>query len=346
MRIQCDSCESKFASVMCCADEAALCSDCDARIHSANKLASKHQRVPFLTVSEPSHCDICQEKLAFFFCLEDRALLCQNCDLSIHTANALSSKHRRFLVPGTCMSLDAIPVVESIEPLTLVASTCSAEVSPSFHDPCIPKAVTQSLKSGERLIPSSCAANMATDLNPRATFGVPSSASHHSNNVILPSRLQGASAANLMSMPSLSAAHQSSGLLLQKSSIAEFLTDPIPGWQVDELLKLPDLDEGYNISDSAKGEAMTLGEVDWMPGFSLHQNQLIADALCEVPQLPYPQTPALPEVMPHPSRANSGTLKGKRNQEPILPTGFCDAFVVPDLDIQQSPYFPKRRKKL
>jgi hypothetical protein len=50
---------------------------------------------------------------------------------------------------------------------------------------------------------------------------------------------------------------------------------------------------------------MTLGEVDWMPGFSLHQKQLIADVLCEVPQLPYPQTPALPEVMPHPSRANS-----------------------------------------
>jgi hypothetical protein len=59
---------------------------------------------------------------------------------------------------------------------------------------------------------------------------------------------------------------------------------------------------------------MSLGEVDWMPGFSLHQNQLIADALCEVPQLPYPQTPAPPEVMPHPSRANSGTLKGKLNQ--------------------------------
>jgi hypothetical protein len=93
---------------------------------------------------------------------------------------------------------------------------------------------------------------MAIDLNPIATFGVPSSTSHHGNNVILPSRLQGASATNLMSMPSLSTSHQSSGLLFQKSSIAEFLTDPIPGWQVDELLKLPDLNEGYNISDSAK----------------------------------------------------------------------------------------------
>jgi len=95
-----------------------------------------------------------------------------------------------------------------------------------------------------------------------------------------------------------------------------------------------------------QGEAMSLGEVDWMPGFSLHQNQLIADALREVPQLPYAQTPAPPEVMPHPSRANSGTLKGKLNQEPILPAGFCDAFVVPDLDIQRSPYFPKWKKKL
>ncbi|CAM6062485.1 unnamed protein product [Sphagnum tenellum] len=66
---------------------------------------------------------------------------------------------------------------------------------------------------------------------------------------------------------------------------------------------------------------MTLGEADWMPGFSLHQKQLIADVLCEVPQLPYPQTPALPEVMPHPSRANSWTLKGKQNQEPILRAG-------------------------
>jgi len=37
------------------------------------------------------------------------------------------------------MLLDVILVVESIEPLTLVASTCSAELSPSFHDPCIPK---------------------------------------------------------------------------------------------------------------------------------------------------------------------------------------------------------------
>jgi len=35
------------------------------------------------------------------FCLEDRALLCRSCDVAMHTANALVSAHRRFLLlPG------------------------------------------------------------------------------------------------------------------------------------------------------------------------------------------------------------------------------------------------------
>lgn len=34
-------------------------------------------------------------------CLEDRALLCRSCDVAMHTANALVSAHRRFLLlPG------------------------------------------------------------------------------------------------------------------------------------------------------------------------------------------------------------------------------------------------------
>lgn len=61
MRIQCDSCEKNTASVMCCADEAALCTECDARIHAANKLANKHARVSLHTAAaESAKCDICQ----------------------------------------------------------------------------------------------------------------------------------------------------------------------------------------------------------------------------------------------------------------------------------------------
>lgn len=95
---------------MCCADEAALCAECDARVHAANKLAGKHQRVNLL-YPEPEDlpsCDICQDKVGYFFCLEDRALLCRSCDYSIHSTNALAAKHKRFLVSGIRVSLQAL----------------------------------------------------------------------------------------------------------------------------------------------------------------------------------------------------------------------------------------------
>ncbi|XP_031491191.1 B-box zinc finger protein 22-like [Nymphaea colorata] len=106
MKIQCDVCESAEATVLCCADEAALCWHCDDKIHAANKLAGKHQRVPLLTPSSHTpKCDICQEKAGYFFCLEDRALLCRQCDMCIHTATAYGSSHQRFLVTGVKVGL-------------------------------------------------------------------------------------------------------------------------------------------------------------------------------------------------------------------------------------------------
>ncbi|OWM88563.1 B-box zinc finger protein 22 [Punica granatum] len=107
MKIQCNVCEAVEASVLCCADEAALCWACDEKVHAANKLASKHQRVPLYTSSSQiPKCDICQEAAGFFFCLEDRALLCRKCDVAIHTANVYVSAHRRFLLTGVKVGLD------------------------------------------------------------------------------------------------------------------------------------------------------------------------------------------------------------------------------------------------
>ena len=48
MKVQCDVCEKAEATVICCADEAALCEQCDEKVHAANKLAGKHQRVAIL----------------------------------------------------------------------------------------------------------------------------------------------------------------------------------------------------------------------------------------------------------------------------------------------------------
>ncbi|KAL9234710.1 hypothetical protein vseg_009548 [Gypsophila vaccaria] len=106
MKIQCDVCSQKEASVFCTADEAALCDVCDHRVHHANKLASKHHRLSLVQPSS-SHgplCDICQEKRALLFCQEDRAILCRECDISLHTANEYTQKHNRFLLTGIKLS--------------------------------------------------------------------------------------------------------------------------------------------------------------------------------------------------------------------------------------------------
>ncbi|XP_062230997.1 B-box zinc finger protein 22-like [Phragmites australis] len=109
MKVLCSACEAAEASVLCCADDAALCACCDRDVHAANSLAGKHQRLPLLSPGgasagaaavSPPKCDICQECDAYFFCLEDRALLCRSCDVAVHTANAFVSAHRRFLLTG------------------------------------------------------------------------------------------------------------------------------------------------------------------------------------------------------------------------------------------------------
>uniref|UniRef100_A0A2N9FRU0 B box-type domain-containing protein n=1 Tax=Fagus sylvatica TaxID=28930 RepID=A0A2N9FRU0_FAGSY len=116
MKIQCNVCEAAEATVLCCADEAALCWACDEKVHAANKLASKHQRVALSTSSSDSQmpkCDICQETVGYFFCLEDRALLCRNCDVAIHTANIYVSAHQRFLLTGVKVGLEPTEPVAS-----------------------------------------------------------------------------------------------------------------------------------------------------------------------------------------------------------------------------------------
>lgn len=101
MKIQCDVCEKAPATVICCADEAALCAKCDTEVHAANKLASKHQRILLQSLSNKlPTCDICQEKPAFIFCVEDRALFCEDCDEPIHSAGSLAANHQRFLATG------------------------------------------------------------------------------------------------------------------------------------------------------------------------------------------------------------------------------------------------------
>ncbi|KAK6937913.1 B-box-type zinc finger [Dillenia turbinata] len=114
MKIKCDVCERADAEVLCCADEAVLCKACDEKVHAANKLSLKHQRVSLLNhLASPSSssnlpsCNNCKEKTGYLFCLEDRALLCKNCDLSMHKATPYASFHQRFLITGIMVALES-----------------------------------------------------------------------------------------------------------------------------------------------------------------------------------------------------------------------------------------------
>ncbi|CAM0909844.1 unnamed protein product [Alopecurus aequalis] len=113
MRVQCDVCGVEPAAVLCCADEAALCSPCNGRVHSANKLVSKHRRLTLLQPSSDTDdagplCDVCKERRGIVFCVEDRAILCADCDEPIHSANDLTAKHSRFLLVGAKLSAEPV----------------------------------------------------------------------------------------------------------------------------------------------------------------------------------------------------------------------------------------------
>ncbi|MED6151846.1 Zinc finger protein CONSTANS-like [Stylosanthes scabra] len=83
----CDTCRSAPCAVFCRADSAYLCAACDARVHAANTLASRHERVWV--------CEACERAPAAFLCKADAASLCSSCDADIHSANPLASRHQR-----------------------------------------------------------------------------------------------------------------------------------------------------------------------------------------------------------------------------------------------------------
>lgn len=48
-----------------------------------------------------------QERRAILFCQQDRAILCRECDLSIHKANEHTQKHNRYLLTGIKLSANS-----------------------------------------------------------------------------------------------------------------------------------------------------------------------------------------------------------------------------------------------
>ncbi|MCL7038323.1 hypothetical protein MKW94_004609 [Papaver nudicaule] len=108
----CDSCKSASAILFCRADSAFLCMSCDSNIHSANKLASRHERVWM--------CDVCESAPASVTCKADAASLCVSCDRDIHSANPLARRHER------------IPVVPFYESAAAAAASVNNKANMNF----------------------------------------------------------------------------------------------------------------------------------------------------------------------------------------------------------------------
>ncbi|XP_061349817.1 zinc finger protein CONSTANS-LIKE 5 [Gastrolobium bilobum] len=96
----CDSCKLASAALFCRPDSAFLCIACDSKIHCANKLASRHERVWM--------CEVCEQAPASVTCKADAAALCVTCDSDIHSANPLARRHERVPVEPFFDSAESI----------------------------------------------------------------------------------------------------------------------------------------------------------------------------------------------------------------------------------------------
>ncbi|KAI4316881.1 hypothetical protein L6164_024816 [Bauhinia variegata] len=222
MKIQCDVCNKDEASVFCTADEAALCDGCDRRVHHANKLASKHQRFSLERPCAKKYplCDVCLERRAFVFCKQDRAVLCKDCDLPIHSANENTQKHDRFLLTGIKLSAAA----------ALYSPSASNSVITNTPDSISNPKSQSSVKNSA--FPSTSISNppiLVTKNSPSTTATASAIASPTVN----------IAGGNLLTTEGVGST----------SSISEYLMETIPGWQVEDLLDSSSVPLGLSKND-------------------------------------------------------------------------------------------------
>ncbi|CAN0872371.1 B-box zinc finger protein 21 [Linum grandiflorum] len=231
MKIQCDVCSKEEAAVFCTADEAALCDSCDHRVHHANKLASKHLRFSLHLPSPKSIplCDICQEKRAFLFCQQDRAILCQDCDVSIHSTNEFTRQHTRFLLTGVKLSSDSAIYISS-------SSTVTSDVPPlpSMKRTMSPSKSNRQPVAAPNLFPQS----LSSSTNPAAINNKKVGDNCNNNNMFVTGDGFGSSVPSTMS---------------------DYLMEMLPGWQFDNFLDTSSNPFGFSKSTGDHGGLTVMG---------------------------------------------------------------------------------------
>ncbi|AQL02055.1 B-box zinc finger protein 22 [Zea mays] len=304
MKIQCNACGAAEARVLCCADEAALCVACDEEVHAANKLAGKHQRVPLLTdaaaaaaAAAPAvpKCDICQEASGYFFCLEDRALLCRDCDVAIHTVNSFVSVHQRFLLTGVQVGLDPADPVPPIAEKHVNAVGGSVN-QPVRHQPrrsptvqfsvegsaSVPtKNVTNGDCSRQNFVPTARAEVVDWTMNNSTIRSVESPPKYISEES--PTLLQSSQTTTVFS----NQINGNSDGAYHLSFSGGNVTDSLPDWPVDEFFSNSEYGPNFGFSEngSSKGDTAKLGGAGGSPQCRLAEGSVAEELLGQVPGL-------------------------------------------------------------
>jgi len=68
-----------------------------------------------------------QERRGFLFCKEDRAILCRECDVPVHTASEMTRRHSRFLLTGVRLSSAPVDSPAASEEEENSGSPCNAD---------------------------------------------------------------------------------------------------------------------------------------------------------------------------------------------------------------------------
>merc|ERR1712164_79978 len=102
MKLKCEMCPQDATFVVGCGNKTA-CSRCV----TTRKCNPSRERAIEITQQDAKEmpCDICKSNPVSVVCLEDRAFLCTDCDLKIHSANDFAGHHQRFAFTNAKMAL-------------------------------------------------------------------------------------------------------------------------------------------------------------------------------------------------------------------------------------------------
>jgi len=102
MKLKCESCPDQQAKFVIGCSNKLSCNSCITRVKKTTEGS-----VTAIEQQQQLNCDICKVNPVTVVCHDDRAFLCTQCDLKIHSANDYAGHHHRVAFTGARLALPA-----------------------------------------------------------------------------------------------------------------------------------------------------------------------------------------------------------------------------------------------